>query len=102
MRVYTAGSWREAGVFMRGDLGQGARIDGPAIIVEPNQTIVVEPGWRAEITPKDHVVLTRVVAAERRAAVGTKADPVMLEVFNNCSCRSPSRWAWRCRTPPTP
>ncbi len=83
VRVYTAGSWREAGVFMRGDLGQGARIDGPAIIVEPNQTIVIEPGWRAEITPKDHVVLTRVVAAERRAAVGTKADPVMLEVFNN-------------------
>jgi 5-oxoprolinase (ATP-hydrolysing) len=87
-RLFTAGGWHEAGVFLRtpgdaGTLKPGAMIDGPAIIIEPNQTIVVEPGWRAEITARDHVVLTRVVAATRRAAVGTKADPVMLEVFNN-------------------
>jgi 5-oxoprolinase (ATP-hydrolysing) len=28
-------------------------------------------------------VLTRVALPERRTAIGTKADPVMLEVFNN-------------------
>ncbi|HEY9026009.1 MAG TPA: hydantoinase B/oxoprolinase family protein, partial [Burkholderiaceae bacterium] len=37
--------------------------------------------------PGDHVaglhVLTRVVAREKRAAIGTTVDPVMLEVFNN-------------------
>ncbi len=87
-RLFTAGGWHEAGVFLRrpGDastLKPGARIAGPAIIIEPNQTIVVEPGWQAEVTARDHVVLTRLVAATRRAAVGTRADPVMLEVFNN-------------------
>ena len=40
-------------------------------------------GWRAEITPKNHVVMTRVKAAPKREAIGSKADPVMLEIFNN-------------------
>ena len=55
----------------------------PALIIEPHQTIVVEDGWRAEITRKNHAVLQRVKAAPRRAAVGAKVDPVMLEIFNN-------------------
>ena len=61
----------------------GARVAGPALIIEPHQTIVVEDGWRAEITRKNHAVLQRVKAAPRRAAIGAKADPVMLEIFNN-------------------
>ena len=47
---------------MREDLALGARIAGPALIIEPHQTIVVEDGWRAEITAKNHVVLRRVEA----------------------------------------
>ena len=61
----------------------GARVAGPALIIEPHQTIVVEDGWRAEITPKNHVVMNRVKALPRREAIGAKADPVMLEIFNN-------------------
>ncbi|NRA88521.1 MAG: hydantoinase B/oxoprolinase family protein, partial [Rhizobiales bacterium] len=30
-----------------------------------------------------HIVLTRIVAKEERVAIGTNADPVMLEIFNN-------------------
>jgi 5-oxoprolinase (ATP-hydrolysing) len=82
-RFFSHGAWREAGVFLREHLALGAHIAGPALIVEPHQTIVVEKGWRAEITAKNHVVLRRVEAAARREAIGTKADPVMLEIFNN-------------------
>ena len=57
--------------------------DGPAIVIEPHQTIVVEDGWRASITAKNHLVLERAVALKRQSAIGTDADPVMLEVFNN-------------------
>lgn len=71
------------GIHRREDLAPGDRIDGPALVIEPNQTIVIEPGWSAEITARDDVLLRRVVAKARRAAVGTAADPVMLEVFNN-------------------
>ena len=82
-RFFSHGAWREAGLFPRETLALGARIGGPALIVEPHQTIVVEDGWRAEITAKNHVVLRRIQAAARRAAIGTQADPVMLEIFNN-------------------
>jgi 5-oxoprolinase (ATP-hydrolysing) len=88
VRFFSEGDWHEAGVFLRGreaapGLGPGALVRGPALIIEPHQTIVVEPGWSAEITAKDHVVLTRTTPRARTHAVGTEADPVMLEVFNN-------------------
>ncbi len=82
-RFFSHGAWREANVFLREALAVGAAVDGPALVIEPHQTIVVEQGWRAEITAKNHVVMTRVEPMARREAVGTKADPVMLEIFNH-------------------
>ena len=91
---FTAGKTRKAGVFRREQMRAGARVKGPALIVEPNQTIVVEPGWTAELTALDDVLLVRTEAKPRLAALGTGragagtgeaegADPVLLEVFNN-------------------
>ncbi len=59
------------------------RSKGPAIVIEPHQTVVVEHGWQAELTAKNHLVLRRVKKLTRGHAIGTEADPVMLEVFNN-------------------
>jgi 5-oxoprolinase (ATP-hydrolysing) len=70
-------------VYLREELVPGQRIAGPAIVAERNATTVIEPGWEAEVTAMDHLVLRRVVAREVRYAAGTHADPVMLEVFNN-------------------
>ncbi|WEK49862.1 MAG: hydantoinase B/oxoprolinase family protein [Candidatus Kaistia colombiensis] len=81
--IFSNGTAHPAGIFSRQSLLRGAKIAGPALIIEPHQTIVVEPGWQAEISARDHVVLTRVEALDRRHAIGTDADPVMLEVFNN-------------------
>jgi 5-oxoprolinase (ATP-hydrolysing) len=58
-------------------------VDGPALIVEPHQTIVVEPGWRAEIDAATGTVLRRVGARARIVARGDAVDPVLLEVFAN-------------------
>ncbi|MEP3280400.1 MAG: hydantoinase B/oxoprolinase family protein [Stappiaceae bacterium] len=82
-RMYSDGAWHEAGIFERKDLVPGHRVSGPALIVEPHQTIVLENGWQGEITAKNHVVLKRAVPLARSQAIGTTADPVMLEVFNN-------------------
>jgi 5-oxoprolinase (ATP-hydrolysing) len=82
-RFYSHGDWREAAVFTRAQLSPGQRVRGPAIIIEPHQTVVVEDGWQAEITAKNHLLLERVVPLQRQSAVGTAADPVMLEIFNN-------------------
>ena len=82
-RFFSKGMWHEAGVWLRGPLRSGHRVAGPALIIEPNQTVIIEDGWRAEVTKKNHLVLTRVKELARVKAIGTEADPVMLEVFNN-------------------
>ncbi len=82
-RIFADGQWREAGIFLRADLIPGNKVSGPALVIESHQTIVVEPGWQAEITAQDHVLLRRTTKKRRKAALGTEADPVMLEVFNN-------------------
>jgi len=82
-RIYTDGAHRDARIFDRDDLRPGDAIDGPAILRERNATTVIEPGWRAGLTARDHLVLERVEVARRTHAIGTTADPVLLEVFNN-------------------
>jgi 5-oxoprolinase (ATP-hydrolysing) len=82
-RFFSHGAWRKANVYPREALAADASVDGPALVIEPHQTIVVEEGWRAAITTKNQVLLTRVEAAPRRQAIGAKADPVMLEIFNH-------------------
>jgi 5-oxoprolinase (ATP-hydrolysing) len=81
-RLYTAGAWRGAPVHLRESLRPCHRIAGPALIIEPHQTVVVEPNWQAEVTGKNHLLLTRARTCEARAAFDTSADPVLLEVFN--------------------
>ena len=81
--LWSGGARHDAGVYRRAMLDPGQRIAGPALVIEDNQTIVVEPGWHAEITERDHILMTRAEAADRAGAVGTEADPVLLEVFNN-------------------
>ncbi len=69
--------------FQRDDLGNNARIRGPALIVEATGTNVIEPGWEAHCTALGDLILTRIDPLARQAAIGTAVDPVMLEVFNN-------------------
>ena len=70
-------------IYSRDDLQFGHAIAGPAIIIEASATTVVEPGWRATVDTSQNLILERVAALPKRAAIGTDADPVMLEVFGN-------------------
>jgi 5-oxoprolinase (ATP-hydrolysing) len=83
VRMFSGGAWHDTPLYVREDTMPGDVMPGPAIISEPNQTTVVEPGWEARVTELDHLVLKRVAARPARRAIGTEADPVMLEVFNN-------------------
>jgi len=88
VRMFTAGldgssRWHEAQLVAREDLRPGDRIDGPAVIAEQNATTVIEPGWQAQVTALDHLLLLRVQARQVHHAAGTTVDPVMLELFNN-------------------
>jgi 5-oxoprolinase (ATP-hydrolysing) len=83
VRMYGQGRWEKAALVVRADMRAGDQIAGPAIIAEPNATTVIEPGWRAQLTALDHLVLTRVTPRAVTYAAGTRVDPVLLEVFNN-------------------
>jgi len=90
------GSWKTMSVVMHVDgqpqdvplierqsLRSGQRIDGPAIVTEPTGTNIIEPGWSGYLNPSLDLILERSAQKPKAAAIGTDADPVMLEVFNN-------------------
>jgi len=73
------GSWREVPLVsmsaVRGEL------HGPALIVEPNSTVVLEAGWRARPLAGGELLLEDEGAAGGVAAA--TADPARIEIFNN-------------------
>ncbi|WP_353191912.1 hydantoinase B/oxoprolinase family protein [Pandoraea pnomenusa] len=83
VKLYASGAWHEAALFSRDTLLAGDTIDGPAIVAETSGTTVVEPGWQARMTAQGNLVLTRVVPRASQRGLGTQADPVRLEIFNN-------------------
>ena len=82
-RMFTEGAWRDVPLVQRGGIRAGETVDGPAIIVEPTGTNAVEADWQAEALPCGGLVLRRMKTLNRKEAIGTSVDPVMLEVFNN-------------------
>ncbi|MBV9736452.1 MAG: hydantoinase B/oxoprolinase family protein [Acidisphaera sp.] len=84
VEIWSGGGAHAAPVFERSQLGAGHTVAGPALIREANATTVVEPAWTAEITARDHMLLRRAEPrAGRVAADAARADPVLLELFNN-------------------
>jgi 5-oxoprolinase (ATP-hydrolysing) len=81
-RFYSNRAWHAAPVIMRAELRPGHRLAGPALVIEPHQTVVVEPGWALEVSRRDDLVLRRITRRQRER-LGKTADPVLLEVFNN-------------------
>ena len=75
--------WQYTPFYDREVLAMEAPVMGPAVITDPVATTVVEPGWCAEVSVNDHLMLRRVVPLPEKVAIGTDADPVMLEIFNN-------------------
>lgn len=82
-RFHSQGAGHDAGVVLRSGMVAGQFVTGPAIIIEANQTIVIEEGWQGRLTERDHIILERIKPLPARLAIGSQADPVMLEIFNN-------------------
>jgi 5-oxoprolinase (ATP-hydrolysing) len=81
--MYVNGRWMSVGLHRRHDLGTGDVVEGPSIIAETHATTVVDEGWSATVDDLANLVLTCVAARHPDRTVGTDADPVMLEIFNN-------------------
>ncbi|MGW6143261.1 hydantoinase B/oxoprolinase family protein [Streptomyces sp. NPDC055140] len=80
--LHTGGAWRDVPLHRRDQLPPGDSVTGPAIIAESGSTTVVDDGWRAAVTDDGHLIMERAAVTES-SDIGTAADPVLLEVFNN-------------------
>ena len=83
VQVFSGAAWREAPLFQFESLCSNDTIVGPAIIVDTNSTIVIEPEWCAEMTSTGNIIMRRLKRKKRSTSIGSDPDPVRLEIFNN-------------------
>ncbi|HEV2228546.1 MAG TPA: hydantoinase B/oxoprolinase family protein, partial [Steroidobacteraceae bacterium] len=72
--------WREVPLVSMSELG--GTLTGPALIVEPHSTVVLESGWRARTLPGGELLLESDPAAPA-ARSAAAADPARIEISNN-------------------
>jgi 5-oxoprolinase (ATP-hydrolysing) len=75
--------WREVPSFDRAALLPRRPVAGPALIVEPNSTTVVETGWSAERLDDGVLRLVRGGARPVSRTAALAPDPAQLELFNH-------------------
>ena len=83
VKMHCENRWRDVPIINRKELQQGEIINGPAIIVEPTGTNIVESGWLAEMSTGGNLIMKRITSTRKSHAIATDANPIMLEVFNN-------------------
>jgi 5-oxoprolinase (ATP-hydrolysing) len=88
VQIYSRDRWHPAPVYPRADLYAGDRIEGPALIIEATGTNVVEPGWAAQLTERNALIIQKETPISsstiRHDPTATdRPDPVLLEIFNN-------------------
>ncbi|KAJ1964181.1 hypothetical protein GGI12_001585 [Dipsacomyces acuminosporus] len=92
--VYFQGGFHDTAIFKLEKLVPGNVIDGPAIVLDRNSTVLVEPGWAATVTSTqlvlDNIKKRAAVLGGNggqasteigRAQVSTDLDPIQLSVF---------------------
>lgn len=108
VNLYSRDQWQSVPVYLREDLQANDRIVGPALLIEPTGTNVIESGWSATLTPLNHVILQQdcfieplvkmlnktgelnsemivnsIEVLELESKKSSMIDPVLLEIFNN-------------------
>ena len=81
--MYVAGNWQDVMLYPRAELFRGTVIQGPALIIEETGTNVIATGWQARVDHALNLMITRYLPRPETSVIGTDADPIMLEVFNN-------------------
>lgn len=82
VQVFHGGQWLDADVFAFQSLGSEQTLTGPALIIDDNQTIVLDPGWTAKRRPSGMLVMTHTEATGQRQQSKLDRDPVTLELYN--------------------
>lgn len=82
-KVYFGNEWKDAPLFKLEKLGYGHVIPGPAIIMNGNSTVIVEPSCKAVITKYGNIKI-EIESTSSTVKVAEKvADVVQLSIFNH-------------------
>ncbi|KAJ5740681.1 Hydantoinaseoxoprolinase N-terminal [Penicillium malachiteum] len=73
--------WLEVGLYSLKDLLVGTKINGPAMVIDKTQTIIVDPASTAIILP-EHVVI-EITDASKPEINRSVVDPIQLSVFGH-------------------
>ncbi|KAI4367572.1 hypothetical protein MLD38_023295 [Melastoma candidum] len=82
-KIYFGSGWHEAPLFKLGTMGYGHVIPGPAIIMNGNSTVIVEPGCKASITKYGNIKIKIESAPDMQRVDEKVADVVQLSIFNH-------------------
>ncbi|XP_068615212.1 5-oxoprolinase-like, partial [Brachionichthys hirsutus] len=80
-KCYFEEGYLDTSVYLWEELACGHCIQGPAIIIDKNSTILVEPCCEARLTEGGDVCLT--VGSDRRCLLGTELNTVQLSIFSH-------------------
>ncbi len=83
-RMWTGSGFDAVPVYHRERLPLGARLQGPALVLDDTGTIALDPGFELAVRAGGRAVI-RDLSPETgaRAGSGTELDPVRLEIFGN-------------------
>jgi 5-oxoprolinase (ATP-hydrolysing) len=88
--VYFGGVPHTTAVFQADELNAGDRLPCPAIVVQRYSTVVLEPGWEAEVlsggellAKPNRQLTTPAESYGAKSRGDEQVDPVQLEIFNN-------------------
>ncbi len=56
-RAYFGGGWVDAAKYRRGELPAEFRVDGPALLTQPDSTTLIEPGFSATVHPTGNLLI---------------------------------------------
>ena len=73
--------WYQTPVYNLGGLRKGCKVQGPALIIDSTQTIVVTPGSAATILTDN--ILIDIKDGQKEAVSAQTADPIQLSIFGH-------------------
>jgi 5-oxoprolinase (ATP-hydrolysing) len=100
-RLYISDRSESVPLYERADLQPGAEIEGPAVVVEPLTTTIVDSGWRLNMLSGGELLLTDTAVATPRTGGSSRGrvtgrltpltrqgadaapDPILLELYSN-------------------
>lgn len=82
-KVYFGNGWQDTPVYLLENLGYGHEIEGPAIIMNGNSTLLIEPVCKAVITKYGNIRIEIGSVPINSELVTKVADVVQLSIFNN-------------------